>query len=99
MTTVKKTTPSHIKDKSQVQTKEYFLFDKSNYKIMIIGLVTTVLGYILMVGGGSEDPNVFNPAIFDFQRLTLSPILIMAGMIIQIFAIMYKRKEKGTETE
>ena len=51
------------------------------------------LGYILMIGGGSEDPKVFSEKIFDFQRLTLAPIVLIIGFIIEVFAIMVKPKE------
>lgn len=70
-----------------------FAFNKDNYRIMFIGLAFIILGFILMIGGGSDDPKVFNPAIFNFQRLTLAPILIIAGYIIEIVAIMKKPKD------
>jgi hypothetical protein len=70
-----------------------YAFNKDNYKLMLIGLALIILGFILMIGGGSNDPAVFNPAIFDFQRLTLSPLLIIAGYIVEIFAIMKKPKD------
>jgi hypothetical protein len=76
-----------------VQKTGDFAFNKTNYKIMFIGLGFIVLGFILMIGGGSKDPNVFNPAIFDFQRLTLAPLLIIAGYVIEIVAIMKKPKD------
>lgn len=60
---------------------------------MFIGLAFLLLGFILMIGGGSDDPNVFNPEIFNFQRLTLAPLLLLTGYIIEIFAIMVKSKE------
>jgi hypothetical protein len=69
-----------------------FAFGKDNYKLLFIGLAFILVGFILMVGGGSENPNVFNPAMFNFQRLTLSPILILTGYVIEIFAIMKKTK-------
>jgi uncharacterized membrane protein len=61
---------------------------------MIIGLVVVFLGYILMVGGASDDPTKFSPTIFNAQRLTVSPILIIIGFIIEIFAIMKKPKQQ-----
>ena len=67
-----------------------FAFKKKNYRLLIIGLVFMASGLILMIGGGSEDPKVFSNEIFNFQRLTLSPVLIAAGFIIQLFAIMKK---------
>ena len=65
-----------------------FAFDKQNYVLVIIGLVVLGIGLLLLIGGGSDDPNVFNDSLFDFRRLTLAPILILAGYIIEIFAIM-----------
>jgi hypothetical protein len=79
------------KQPAAVKTDD-FAFNKDNYKFMFIGLGFIVLGFILMIGGGSKDPKVFNPAIFDFQRLTLAPILVLIGYIIEIFAIMKKPK-------
>lgn len=73
--------------------KQDFAFDKSNYKWLLIGLACLLVGFLLMIGGGSSDPNVFNYGMFNFQRLTLSPILLMAGYIIGIYAIM-KKPEK-----
>lgn len=69
-----------------------FVFEKQNYIIMIIGVVVIILGYILMVGGGSDDPKVFNYDIFDFRRLTLAPIVIILGFVIEIYAIMKRPK-------
>ena len=70
-----------------------FAFTKENYRLMLIGLGFIVIGFILMIGGGSKNPQDYNPAIFDFQRLTLAPILILAGYVIEIFAIMKKPKD------
>lgn len=70
-----------------------FLFTRTNYIIMIVGIVFIALGYILMIGGGSKDPNVFSEEIFNTQRLTVAPILLIIGFIIEIFAIMYRKKE------
>jgi len=70
-----------------------FAFGKENYRLMLIGLAFIVVGFLLMVGGGSSDPNVFNPEIFSFRRITLAPILILAGYGIEIFAIMKKPKD------
>ena len=70
-----------------------FAFTKENYRLMLIGLGFIVIGFILMIGGGAKNPNDFSPAIFDFQRITLSPILILTGYIIEIFAIMKKPKD------
>lgn len=70
-----------------------FAFSKENYRLMLIGLAVIVVGFLLMIGGGSKNPNEFNPDIFDFQRLTLAPILILTGYVIEIFAIMKKPKD------
>ena len=61
--------------------------------MMLVGLALMVLGYILMTGGGSSDPQVFNYAIFDFRRLVLAPVSIVAGIIVIIVAIIRKPKE------
>ena len=70
-----------------------FAFGKENYRLMLIGLAFIVLGFLLMVGGGSTDPSKFNPEIFSFRRITLAPILILAGYVIEIFAIMKRPKD------
>ena len=70
-----------------------FAFSKKNYILLFVGLAFMASGLILMVGGGSEDPAQFSDEIFNFQRLTLAPILLAIGFIIEIFAIMYKEKE------
>ncbi|AEV32922.1 DUF3098 domain-containing protein [Owenweeksia hongkongensis] len=69
-----------------------FVFEKKNYMMLIGGIVLMVIGYILMSGGGSDDPNVFNPEIFSFTRIILAPIFILAGLLIEVFAIMVKGK-------
>lgn len=66
------------------------LFDRHKYTWLIIGLAVTALGFILMIGGGSADPNVFSEDLFNFRRLTLAPVLVLGGYIIQIYAIMKK---------
>lgn len=70
-----------------------FAFGKENYRLMLIGLAFIVVGFLLMVGGGSTDPDTFNPEIFSFRRITLAPILILAGYVIEIFAIMKRPKD------
>ena len=74
-----------------------FSLPSKNVKIMAIGLVVMILGFILMIGGGSSDPNVFNPAMFSFRRLTLAPIVIIAGIVVVLFGIMKTPKEKKEE--
>lgn len=70
--------------------KAGFVFAKQNYTFMLIGIGIIVLGYLLMIGGGSDDPNVFNEEIFSFRRITLAPILIIGGLVLEVFAIMWK---------
>lgn len=65
-----------------------FLFGKKNYLFMLIGLGVIALGFILMSGGGSEDPNVFNPDIYNFRRIRLAPTLVLIGLGIEIYAIL-----------
>lgn len=74
-------------------TKFDFVFVKINYILMAVGLVLLAIGYILLCGGGSDDPNVFNEAMFDARRLYVSPILITLGFVVEIAAIMYKGKK------
>lgn len=70
-----------------------FAFGKENYRLMLIGLAFIVIGFLLMIGGGSADPTKFSPEIFSFRRITLAPILILAGYVIEIFAIMKRPKD------
>ena len=74
--------------KRKEASKSEFIFEKRNYKFMFIGIVFIALGLILMSGGGSDDPNVFNPEIFNFRRIRLAPTLILIGFVIQIYAIL-----------
>lgn len=71
---------------------ENLAFGKQNYILLIIGAVIILIGYLLMMGGGSEDPNVFNNDIFSFRRITLAPIIVMLGYIVEIYAILRKSK-------
>jgi hypothetical protein len=88
-----------IKDKPaaskamEPESRAGFAFGKENYRLLLIGLGLIVLGFLLMIGGGSKDPKVFSYDIFDFRRLTLAPILIIAGYVVEIFAIMKKPKD------
>jgi hypothetical protein len=70
-----------------------FAFSKKNYILLFVGLAFMASGLILMIGGGSEDPNQFSYEIFNTTRLTIAPILLATGFIIEIFAVMYKGKE------
>ena len=70
-----------------------FVFKKKNYMILIAGIALILLGITLMIGGGSEDPTKFSEEIFNFQRLTLAPVLIVSGFVVGVFAIMIKSKK------
>ncbi|HTQ63696.1 MAG TPA: DUF3098 domain-containing protein [Puia sp.] len=80
--------------KKTTTTRQYVpLFGKENYRWMIIGLVVMALGILLMIGGKSKDPNVFDPKeVYSFTRITIAPILILAGLALEIVAIFKKSK-------
>ncbi len=73
--------------------KSEFLFDKVNYKFLLIGIVVIAIGFILMSGGGTDNPEVFNKEIFSFRRIRLAPTLVLAGFGITIFAILKNPKK------
>lgn len=80
--------------KQKEDSKPVFIFGKKNYKFMFIGLAFIALGFILMSGGGSDDPNVFNDEIFNFRRIRLAPMLVLIGFGIQIYAILLNPDKK-----
>ncbi|MDP3352695.1 MAG: DUF3098 domain-containing protein [Flavobacteriaceae bacterium] len=81
-------------DSNQKTTPETnFLFGKKNYLIMIIGILFIAVGFILMAGGGSDDPKVFNEAMYNFRRIRLAPTLILIGFAIEIYAIFTNPKK------
>lgn len=80
--------------KRKENSKTEFIFGKRNYKFMFIGLAFIALGFILMSGGGSDDPNVFNPDIFSWRRIRLAPTLVLIGFAFQIYAILINPKKK-----
>jgi hypothetical protein len=69
-----------------------FAFSKKNYILLFVGLTFLASGFILLAGGGSEDPTKYSPEIFSFNRWVIAPILLAAGYIIAIFAIIYKEE-------
>lgn len=79
------------------QEKPDFPLQKENYFLLIIGFVIIIIGFLLMIGGKAENPNEFNPQIFSFRRITLAPIVVLAGFIFEIWAIMKKPKETKEE--
>jgi len=79
--------------KKEIRPVNDFAFGKENYMWMLIGIGCIFLGFILMSGGGSKDPNVFNPDIFSFRRITLAPVVVLIGFVIEFYAILKKTKE------
>lgn len=67
-----------------------FALGKENYRLLAIGFGIIIIGFILMIGGGSDDPSVFNPEIFSFRRITLAPVVLLAGFLFEIYAILKK---------
>ncbi|WP_340199701.1 DUF3098 domain-containing protein [Ascidiimonas sp. W6] len=90
---------SQKKEKGQkklVQAQREFIFKRKNYLFMFIGIAFIAIGFLLMSGGGHEDPNVFNPEIFNFRRIRLAPTLVLIGFGIEIYAILLNPdKNKG----
>lgn len=69
-----------------------FAFGPMNYRLLLIGLAVIIIGFLLMIGGKSDDPNVFNEEMFSWRRITLAPLVVLAGFIIEGIAIMKKPK-------
>lgn len=76
------------------ENNEEMVFGKMNYIFMVIGVVLIILGLVLLAGGGSKDPNIFNEEIFNAQRLKIAPVLMLLGFGLEIYAIMFKQKNK-----
>lgn len=72
------------------EQKPDFLFDKINYKILFIGIAVIALGFLLMSGGGNDDPNIFNEEVFSFRRIRLAPTVVLIGFGITIYSIFKK---------
>ncbi len=87
-------------EENEMKAKPQYIFEKKNYKVMGIGLAVIALGFILMAGGGSNDPSVFNPEIFSWRRIRLAPALVLIGFGIEIYAILLNpnspKKQKET---
>ncbi len=76
-----------------------FSLPKKSVRLIIVGLAVMVSGYILLMGGGSESLDTFNPAMFNFQRMAISPLLVVLGIVIIIIAIMRKPREDSDERD
>ncbi len=68
--------------------KSEFLFGKKNYRWMLIGLVFVAIGFVFMAGGGSDNPELFNKELYNFQRIRLAPTLVLIGFGIEVYAIL-----------
>lgn len=82
------------KGKPEESIKPYFIFEKKNYVVMGIGLAVIALGYLLMAGGGSDNPEVFSDAIYSWRRIRLAPFLVLLGFGIEVYAILLNPKGK-----
>lgn len=82
------------KSSTDTENSREFIFQKRNYKFMFLGIAFIVLGFILMSGGGSDDPNVFNEDIYNFRRIRLAPTLVLIGLGIEVYAILLNPHKK-----
>ncbi|HSP11984.1 MAG TPA: DUF3098 domain-containing protein [Salegentibacter sp.] len=82
------------KQKELPKPEQAFIFGKKNYTFMFIGLAVIALGFILMAGGGSDDPNSFSDAIYNFRRIRLAPTLVLLGFAIEVYAILLNPHKK-----
>jgi membrane-bound ClpP family serine protease len=80
--------------KNDIKEKPNFALSTENYKLLAIGFVIIVIGFLLMVGGKSPSPDKFSNDIFSFRRITLAPIVVLAGFVFEIWAIMKKPRNK-----
>ena len=80
-------------NKEQNTQKKEFLFGKKNYTFMLIGIAVIAVGFALMAGGGSDNPEVFNEEIYNWQRIRLAPTLVLIGLGIEIYAILLNPKK------
>lgn len=82
------------KRKEEAAKNTVFIFERKNYKFMLIGALFIALGFILMAGGGSDDPNVFNPEIYSWRRIRLAPAFILIGFGFEVYAILLNPTRK-----
>ena len=76
------------------ETKSFPIFEKDNYLWMLVGIIVMAIGLLLMAGGKSDDPNQFHPdQVYSARRITVAPILILAGLVLEVFAIFRKPKQ------
>ena len=82
------------KRKEEAKNTALFIFEQKNYRFMLIGAAFIALGFILMAGGGSDDPNIFNPEIYHWRRIRLAPALILIGFGFEVYAILLNPTKK-----
>ena len=88
----KEMTKTKAKASEATDNQDVMPFGKQNFIIVLIGIAPIALGFILMIGGGSDNPDVFNEKMFDFQHITLAPILVLLGFVVEIVAIFWRKK-------
>ena len=74
-------------------TKKELLFRKRNYQFLLLSIIIIGIGFVLMVGGGSSDPNIFNPEIFNFRRIRLAPTMVLIGFGVAVYSILTSPKK------
>lgn len=88
-----KLSPSKQEEKAKREVVSTFSFGRDNYMFILIGIGVLVLGYLLMIGGGSDSPDKYNPEIFSSQRITVAPVTLLIGFAIVLYGIMKKPKQ------
>jgi len=83
--------------KKENNEKKNFALGPENYKLLAIGFAIIIIGFLLMMGGKSTSPDKFSENIFSFRRITLAPIVVLAGFVFEIWAIMKRPKDAGKE--
>ena len=83
--------------KKENDEKKNFALGPENYKLLAIGFAIIIVGFLLMIGGKSSSPDKFSENIFSFRRITLAPIVVLAGFIFEIWAIMKKPRQTDKE--
>ena len=81
-----------LKEEPAHKKKESFVFSRLNYQLLIAGLAVIGIGFLLMAGGGSDDPTKFDPGMFSFRRVTFGPVIVLIGFVMEGVAIMYRPK-------
>ena len=86
-----------MSNKNENKEKLNFALSRENYKLLAVGFVIIIIGFLLMLGGKSDSPDKFSENIFSFRRITLAPIVVLAGFIFEIWAIMKKTRDTDKE--